>query len=313
MKNTIKIDNNSRKILIIGANGFLGKNLLQIKKTNNDYEDQNLKFFAADLKNNNIPDDIPFYNIDITKRNEAIKKIKVISPDIIILTAALTNVDLCEIDKKYAAKLNTEGPKNIIQACKKTDSKLVFMSTDFVFDGTKEIGYYNEKDVPNPQNHYAKTKYNAEIALINSQIEYLICRTAVIYGWNLEKLNFITWILSKLQNNEKISIVSTQINNATFVRNLAQILLKLIEKEAIGVYHTAGDGALSRYEMALKCAKIFNYNKDLITPLEMLKQKALRPKNAGLDITKLKQMIGSELTIFSLDDGLNYMKKHRIE
>ena len=312
MKNTIKIDNDTRKILIIGANGFLGKNILQIR-ANNNYEDQDIKLFAADLKNNNIPVDVPFYTIDITKRNEALKKIKVISPDIIILTAALTNVDLCETNKKYATKLNTEGPKNIIQACKKTDSKLVFISTDFVFDGTKEKGYYSEKDVPNPQNHYAKTKYNTEIALINSQVDYLICRTAVLYGWNREKLNFITWILNKLQNNEKISIVAAQINNATFVRNLAQILLKLIAKEAIGIFHTAGDGALSRYEMALKCAKIFNYNKDLITPLEMLKQKALRPKNAGLDITKLKKMIGSKLPIFSLDDGLNYMKKHRVE
>ena len=312
MKNTTKIDNNSRNILIIGANGFLGRNLLQIKNEN-DYKNRSFNFFTADLKNTRISPDIPFYNIDITNREDCIKKITKISPNIIILTAALTDVDQCETNKNLAKKINTEGPKNIIEACKKTEAKLVFISTDFVFDGTKEIGYYTETDIPNPQSYYGKTKLDAELAIIDSQIDYLICRTAVLYGWNHEKLNFITWILRKLHNNEEISIVTNQINNATFIRNLAQILVKLIEKEAVGVYHTAGDGALSRYEMALKCAKIFNYNKDLITSLEMLNQKAQRPKNAGLDITKLKQLIGSELTIFSLDDGLNYMKKHRIE
>jgi len=312
MKNTTKIDNNSRNILIIGANGFLGRSLLQLK-SDNDYKNRSFNFFTADLKNTGIPPDFPFYNIDITNKEDCIKKITKISPNIIILTAALTDVDQCETNKNLAIKVNTEGPKNIIEACKKTEAKLVFISTDFVFDGTKEIGYYTETDIPNPQSYYGKTKLEAELALIDSQIEYLICRTAVLYGWNHEKLNFITWILRKLHSNEEISIVTNQKNNPTFVRNLAQILVKLIEKEAIGVYHTAGKGALSRYEMALKCAKIFNYNKDLITPIEMLRQKALRPKNAGLDITKLKQLIGSEITIFSLDDGLNYMKKHRME
>lgn len=311
MKNNIKIDKDLKKILIIGANGFLGSYLLQSK---NEGKSTNQKYFiiASDLTNTNIERGIPFYRIDITKSKETIKRIVELAPDIVILTAAMTDVDQCEIDKDLAIKVNLEGPKNVLKACEIIHSKLIFISTDFVFDGTKVDGFYIERDIPNPLSHYAKIKYEAELALNNSNIESLICRTAVLYGWYKPRLNYITWILTKLQQKEKISIVTTQINSPTFVRNLAEIILKLIEKEATGIYHTVGDCALNRYEMALKCAKIFNYDSELIVPVSEFKQKAVRPKNAGLDISKLKNLIGPELKIYNLDDGLNYMKNHRL-
>lgn len=311
MKSNIKIDTNFKKVLIIGANGFLGTHLLQFRNEKEIF-DQNLFLMASDLKKDNINQEIPFYYIDITDKENTIKKIIELSPQIIILSAAMTNVDQCEIDKTLATKINVEGSKNVIDACRRIESKLIFLSTDFIFDGTKENGAYSEGDIPNPLSHYGKTKYEAEKAIINSGIEYLICRTAVLYGWNKRKLNFITWILSKLKENEKISIVTNQINSPTFVRNLAEILLKLIEKDVKGIYHTAGDCILNRYEIAIKCTEIFNYNKDLITPITTLKQKALRPKNAGLDISKLKKLIGSELKIYNLEEGLKDMKEQRI-
>jgi len=312
MKNNIKIDDSSKKILIIGANGFLGNQLLQIGK---NYKESTTDFeiIAADILNNYILPEIPFYFLDITKPQEVTKKILEISPEVIILTSAITNVDQNEIEKELASRINTEGPKHVLKACKKVNAKLVFMSTDFVFDGISKSGNYNENDEPNPLNHYGKTKYEAEKAILHSELDFLICRIAVLYGWNKDKLNFITWILNKLEQQEKISIVTNQINNATFAPNLAEIILTLIEKNAHGIYHTAGDGALSRYEMAIKCAEVFNCDKNLITPIDYLKQKAIRPKNAGLDISKLKKLIQSELKIFKLIDGLKYMKKNRDE
>jgi len=310
MKSIINTDKDFKKILIIGANGFLGTNLFQIFNEK-EFKEQNLFLIASDIENTNIKKDIVFYKIDITRSDETVKKIIEISPNVVLLTAALTDVDQNEINKKLATKINTEGPKNVVKACEKISSKLFFVSTDFVFDGISKKGRYNETDVPNPQSHYGKTKYEAELAIINSEIDYCICRTAVLYGWNPVKLNFITWILNKLKQEEKISIVTKQINNATFVRNLAQILLKLIEKDAKGIYHTAGDDSLSRYEMALKCANVFDYNKSLITPIDNIRQKAIRPENAGLDISKLKKLISSELKIYNLEAGLNYMKRHR--
>jgi len=305
------VDKYSKTILIIGANGFLGSNILQLKNTK-EIKDLNYQFLAADIENSNVPIGVTFYHINITNPQDTIKKIEVISPDVILLTAAMTNVDQNEVDKDLATTINTEGPKNVLEACKKTNSKLLFMSTDFIFDGISKEGNYNESDTPNPLSYYAKTKYKAEQAIINSDIEYTICRTAVLYGWNKEKQNFITWIINKLQQNEPIQIVTDQLNSPTFVKNLAEILIKLIEKDAKGIYHTAGDCTLNRYEMALKCAELFNLKKDLISQIETIEQKAIRPKNAGLDISKLKKLIGSELKIYNLDDGLNYMKNHRL-
>ncbi|MFX1453204.1 MAG: SDR family oxidoreductase, partial [Promethearchaeota archaeon] len=262
--------------------------------------------------NSNLSPKIPFHPIDITNDYQIIKKINKISPDIVVLTAGMTNVDQCEIEKNLATKINLDGPKNIVKVCEKLGSKLIFMSTDFVFDGTKKKGNYSEKDHPNPLNYYAKTKYLAELAIINSNISYLICRTAVLYGWNETKLNFITWVLNKLKEKEKITIVKDQINSPTYIINLVEILFKLMEKDAEGIFHTAGDDILSRYEMGLLCAEVFEYNKDLIIPIDSLKQIAKRPENVGLDISKLKNFIGSELKIYDLAEGLKHMKNNKI-
>jgi len=304
MKNSIKIDDSVKTILLIGANGFLGTNLLQISK---DLK-KNFKFIAGDIENSNIPQEVPFFQMDITESQDLIKKIINLSPEIIILTGALTNVDQNELDKELATKINTEGPKNVLHACNKINAKLIFMSTDFVFDGISKEGNYNEDDIPNPLSHYGKTKYEAEKAIMNSEVDYLICRTAVLYGWNKTKLNFITWILNNLEHDKKLSIVKNQINNATYVKNLADIIIKLIEKEAKGIYHTAGNAALNRYEMALLCADVFNYDKALITPIEHFKQIAVRPKNAGLDISKLKKKIETKVKILSQREELEKKK-----
>ncbi|MFX1445460.1 MAG: SDR family oxidoreductase [Promethearchaeota archaeon] len=311
MNNGKSFTNYKKRILIIGANGFLGKNLLFFQDSK-EIRNLNYLLIAGDLKNNNIPPDIPYFQMDITNQNDINKKIRQISPEIIILTAAFTNVDECEVNKNLTKKVNVDGVINIIHVSQIIDCKLIFMSTDFVFDGTKKQGLYSEEDIPHPINFYGKTKYEAELHIINSGIDFLICRAAVLYGWNQEKLNFITWILNNLKHEKKISIVSNQINNPTFVRNLAQILFKLIEKDAKGIFHTAGDDVLSRYNIAVKCAEIFNYDQDLITPVEKLHQTAIRPENAGLNITKLKKFLGPEFRIYNLDDGLTYMKNNRI-
>lgn len=307
MKNNIEIDKDAIKVLVIGANGFLGSNLLNFKD-NLQLTEQKISLIAGDLQNSHVNQSIPFYRIDITKAKKTSNTILNINPEVIILVAGMTNVDRCEIEKKLATEINVEGTNNVLKASIKANSKLIFLSTDFIFDGSKENGYYLEKDTPNPLNHYAKTKYEAELSIINSECEYLICRSSVLYGWNKWKLNFITWIMEKLKQNQNLSIVTNQINSPTFVVNLAQIILKLIEKGVSGIYNTAGDCALSRYEIALRCAETFQLNKDLISPIECLEQTALRPGNVSLDLNKIKTLIGTDLIILNLKDGLNYMK-----
>ena len=297
-----------QRFLVIGANGFLGSYLLNFRN-NPKIQENNIVLLASDLENSHLSQQIPFYQIDITQTENTIRTIGEINPDVVILTASMTDVDQCEMDKKLAAKINIDGPKNVITACEQTDSKLVFLSTDFIFDGTKEDGMYKETDAPNPLSYYGKTKYEAELLIKNSELEYLICRTAVLYGWNLWKLNFITWIINQLKDKKNLSIVTDQFNSPTYVENLAEIILKLLEKDAEGIFHTAGDCSLSRYEMALRTAEIFNFDLALIQPFSNLKQKAIRPKNASLDISKLNSLISSELKVLNLVQGLQKMNQ----
>ncbi|MBD3213853.1 MAG: dTDP-4-dehydrorhamnose reductase [Candidatus Lokiarchaeota archaeon] len=299
-----------KKLLIIGANGFLGKNLLRVYNQNSLYKNS-YEIYTADLQNSNIPENFSFKKLDITNKEEMYEYIQYIHPEIIILTAAMTDVDKCEIERDLAKKINFEAPKNIAELCAEINSKLIFMSTDFIFDGKKPKTPYNEKDIPNPLSYYALTKFHAELSILYAEIEFLVCRTAVLYGWNDTKLNFITWILEKLRKGEEITIVTNQINSPTYVVNLAEIIFKLIEKNQKGIYHTAGDSILSRYEMARKCAEIFEYDMDLIHPIENLEQTAQRPTNVGLDITKLKKLLGNEKKIYTLTDGLIHMKNNQ--
>ncbi len=300
-----------KKILIIGANGFLGSNLLQLttKRVLNKPHLNNIEFYAADIDNSFLNFDIPFLNIDITKPEQCIKQVSKIKPDCVILTAALTNVDLCETNKSLAAKINIEGPKNVVKACKTIMSKLIFMSTDFVFDGMSKEGNYTENDTPNPIGYYGKSKYEAEQLISNSEIEYLICRTSVLYGWSRNKLNFITWILNELKQGKKIKLVTDQKNNPTYSKNLAEMILFLVYKQARGIFHTVGSQTLNRYEMGLLCAEIFDFDLQLVSPIAFFEQVAQRPKNAGLNIDKLQRLVNNEFSIFSLKDGLLHMKE----
>ncbi|MHA1274836.1 MAG: SDR family oxidoreductase [Promethearchaeota archaeon] len=295
----------------MGANGFLGRTLIKCKNKNPIINDK-YSIIASSLNKKIFPQEIPFYNVDITNSKSVNKLFNKINPDIVILTAAMTNVDECEINKEKAILINYKGPVNVINAIKNSDIKLIFLSTDFIFDGKMKDGLYSEDDKPNPISHYGLTKYMAEQAIIESNIDFLICRTAVLYGWDDYKLNFITWIINKLKNREKIRIVTTQRNSPTFVKNLAEIIYKLIEKNASGIYHTAGDGVYSRYEMANKCAEFFDFEKENIIPVDKIKQHASRPENAGLDISKLKNFLGPKFKIYSLEDGLLRMKNEMI-
>ena len=296
-----------QKVLIIGANGFLGSKLIYYIQ-NENYSHKYIPI-AADIQNNTIPKEIDFKRIDITNKENTIKTIKEINPSTVILTAAYTNVDKCEDEKKLAHDLNVLGPENVSLGCKKVNSKLISLSTDFVFDGRK--GNYSEIDEPKPLSYYAKTKLEGEKRIIKTGVDYIICRTAVLYGWYSYRQNFITWILNNLENGNKINIITDQINSPTLANNLAEILLHLIDYNKSEIIHTTGDCALSRYEIAVKCAEIFNFSKNLIHPINFFKQKAIRPKNASLNISKLKKILGNKLKVLDLDEGLNFMKEHK--
>ena len=245
----------------------------------------------------------PKERVDITKK-EIFTSIRKVNPDVVIHCAAFTNVDECEIQKEKAWEVNVIGTENVAKACQNIGAKMIYVSTDFVFDGKK--GMYKETDKTNPINYYGKTKLEGEKKVQEICKNYVIARTSVLYGWH-EKLNFVTWVIEQLKHKNKINIVTDQYTSPTFADNLAKVLLEIAEKDIQGLYHITGSERINRYDFALKIADRFDLDKSLITPIssEELNQKAERPKDSSLCVEKIKNKICTKL--LNIDEGLKRM------
>jgi len=296
------MDINKKKVLITGTTGLLGPFLINSFHKNYDVYGIYLKNFIETPK-------CKLFKQDISE-NEVCKLILKIKPHFIIHSAALTNVDLCEKNKKLADKINVLGTRNIVKSAEMIDSKLIYISTDYVFDGKK--GNYSEEDKVNPVNYYAKSKYGGEKIVTGSNCDYLIVRTS-LYGWNIQnKLSFGEWVIHKLRNNERINLFADQINSMIFTGDFAKILKDVVNKNIKGVLNIANKENISRYDFGLKAAEVFNLNKNLINKTKLSdfqnknKSKTERPRNVSLNINKLKRL---GIKIPATIESLKNMKK----
>jgi dTDP-4-dehydrorhamnose reductase len=158
---------------------------------------------------------------------------------------------------------------------------LVQISTDYVFDG--EYGNYRESDPPNPRGNYARSKLAAENIIRAGNVEHLIARTQVLFGTGQRvRPNFATWVIEQLRQGKKINVVTDQIGCPTYAPDLAEGIYRLLQNQAYGIFHISGADCLSRFDFAVKIARIFNLDEELIIPIttEVLRQKAPRPMNS---------------------------------
>jgi dTDP-4-dehydrorhamnose reductase len=286
------------KLLVTGANGLLGNKI--IKLTQNDY--------VATPIHNIKPLHSKSIKLDIRDANDVSNLFDKLEPTTVIHTASETNVDKCETEKEHAWKTNVEGTHNIAEACQKVDAKLVFVSTDYVFDGEK--GLYNEEDKPNPVNYYGLTKLESEKQVIAHCKNYAILRTSVLYGWHPWKQNFATWIINKLEQQQEITVVEDHFNTPTLADNLAEMAVEAVKKDLRGLYHASGNERISRYEFAKQIAGTFNLNSDLIKPVKMSQLTAWiakRPKDSSLDTGKIQKQLKTKP--LNITEGLNKMKE----
>ncbi|MFQ6087501.1 MAG: dTDP-4-dehydrorhamnose reductase [Candidatus Methanofastidiosia archaeon] len=278
------------KILLTGGSGALGRAI------SHRYQKEH-KIFKTFCENP-LKDGI---RLDIQNSGKIESLVESLKPQVVIHTAAFTNVDLCELERRKAFGINVLGTENIVNACLQEDVKLIFLSTDFIFNGEK--GRYEESDKPNPINYYGKTKLLAEHRVRKLEY-YLILRTSVLYGnygWN-----FVKWVITELSNEREIKIVQDQHNSPTLQENLAEMIFSLIDEK--GIFHTAGSERISRFEFARKIAKIFELDDSLIKPIKSkdLKQTAKRPRDSSLCVCKLKKL-GVE--VFGVEEGLKRMRE----
>jgi len=290
-----------KRILITGSNGLLGQKITNLFLNNKNY--QLLNTSIEDKSYLNKVNNLYYKKLNIVNRSEVLKLVDDFVPDIIINTAAITNVDECETERALAWKVNVKGVENIIYAAKMVGAKIIHFSSDYVFDG--KSGPYNEKDRPNPLSYYGRTKLASENLLISSGIVYTIIRTMVLYGIAQNvKDNFAVWLYNNLKQCKQIRVVDDQIGNPTLVDDLAFSVLKIVEFDRTGLYHIAGSDLISRFDFAIALAKEFKFDKKLISPIKtpILKQPAPRPLKSGF-IT-LKAEIELSLKMSGINQGL---------
>jgi dTDP-4-dehydrorhamnose reductase len=216
-----------------------------------------------------------------------------INPEVVVHSAAMTDVDKCETDKKLAWKINVAGTENVAEATEKTKAFLIFVSTDYVFNGKK--GRYDENDTPDPINYYGVTKLEAERLVQVLIEEHCIVRASVIFGSTpaAGKTNFALWLLNKLKRREQANIVTDQWNSPTLNSNMAEMTLEILEQKLEGVFHISGATRINRYDFATLLAQTFRLDSNLIQAVtsEYFSWPAFRPRDSSLSTTKARRLL----------------------
>ncbi|OIO13944.1 hypothetical protein AUJ73_02940 [Candidatus Gottesmanbacteria bacterium CG1_02_37_22] len=249
--------------------------------------------------------------IDITNYDDVLSHIESTQAKTIIHMAAKTEVDACEDEKILGEDgkcwlVNVVGTENVVSAAKKTGKKIIYISTDFVFDGTKDT--YDEDDSPNPVNWYGYTKFEGEKIIQDSSVDYLIIRIAYPYrAYFQEKKDFVRRILENIKSKKRISGLTDHIFTPTFIDDIANALRFFINSNNQGIYHVVGSQSLTVYDAVRKIADLFSYKPDIeaVTRQAYFKNRAFRPFKLSLKNDKISKL---GLTMKTFDEGLRTVK-----
>lgn len=275
------------KYLVIGASGQIGGALLEESlKANHETLGTSYK------QNLSEPN---FVTTDILSDQSVKNTISKFKPDVVFACAALANVDYCQTHPEESRATNLDGIKRIANYCNEFNSRLVFLSTDYVFNGKE--GPYKEDATPDPINYYGEHKLLAEQYVKANSKNFLIVRTTITFGNERVGKNFYLVLKSKLSQGQEMKVPTDQYGSPSYNKSIAQALVELGTSDLQGVLNISSETFISRYEFALLIARIFNLNKELIIPVTTpeLNQAARRPMNAGLIIDKAKSILKTKL------------------
>lgn len=279
------------KILITGSNGLLGQKL--VHKLSKDSEVQLVATARGENRLSN-KEGYVYQPLDITNKEEVEKVIAKNKPDVVINTAAMTNVDACESDKEGCDKLNVDAVQYIVDACKANQAHLVHLSTDFIFDG--EDGPYDEEATPNPVSYYGESKLKAEEIVLKSGLDAAILRTVLVYGIaeDMSRSNIALWAKGALSKGQQINVVDDQFRSPTLAEDLADGCILAAKQKAKGIYNISGKDQLSVLEIVQQVADFWKLDKSLINPVssKTLSQPAKRPPKTGFILDKAIRELG---------------------
>ena len=256
------------KVLVTGANGQLGYDVIK------RLEKSNIEYLGTDRD-----------SLDITDEEQVKRVISAYNPDVVIHCAAYTAVDKAEDEKEFCYAVNVLGTKYIADVCKVINAKMVYISTDYVFDGEGDEPF-GVTDKPNPINYYGQTKYEGEVEVQKILDKYFIVRISWVFGSNGN--NFVKTMLRLGKERDEISVVADQIGSPTYTPDLAKLLVEMVKTDKYGVYHATNEGYCSWYEFACEIFKQAGIDVK-VKPIktEDFPTRAKRPKNSKLSKNNL--------------------------
>jgi dTDP-4-dehydrorhamnose reductase len=288
------------KILITGANGLLGQKLAHLLA-----EDPEVELVATartplgyTLQNG------AYAKMDIENKEDIVSVFFEHKPEVIIHTAAMTQVDDCEVHREKCWAANVTSVELLAEACQWYNTHLIYVSTDFIFDGSH--GPLDENEKPAPLNYYGESKLAAEKIIQASSLNWSILRTVLVYGItpDMSRSNIVLWVKNSLEQGKAIKVVNDQWRTPTLAEDLAMGCYLTAKKGATGIFNISGKDFMSPYDIAIKTAEYFKLDKSLITATDSntFKQTARRPLTTGFIIEKARKELGYEPRSF--EEGL---------
>ncbi|MBT0812219.1 SDR family oxidoreductase [Litoribacter ruber] len=296
----------TKKVLVTGANGLLGQKLIALLLA------QNYVVLATGRGESRLPQDwnCPYSSMEVSDQEAVYDVFDNFKPEVVVHAAAMTQADQCEEDRVGCHLQNVIGTKNIVEACKDHECHLIFLSTDFIFDGKN--GPYSENDKPNPANYYGQTKLEGEKLTQMSGLKlWSIVRTVLVYGTmhRGSRSNIILWVKENLEAKKPIKVVSDQWRSPTLVEDLCGGILAIIEKKASGIFNICGPDFLTPYEMACVTADHFQLDKSYMEKVsgDTFTQTAKRPPKTGLILDKAQKELDYRPKSFA--EGIGILAK----
>lgn len=278
------------KILVTGSNGLLGQKLTLLLDGDPEVE---VIATAREKLNYNLASG-RFARLDVTQEGDVKKTISTHKPNVVIHTAAMTQVDQCEVEREKCWLNNVTAVSYITKSCEEQNTHLIHLSTDFIFDGSH--GPLDETAKPHPVSYYGESKLAAEETVKKSKLSWAIIRTVLVYGvtQDMSRSNIVLWVKKSLEDGKSISVVNDQWRTPTLAEDLAMGCGLAAKKKAAGIYHVSGYEMMTPYDIAIKTADFFKLDKSLIkmTDSNHFKQPARRPPKTGFIIEKAKKELG---------------------
>jgi len=289
------------KVLVTGSNGLLGQKLTDLYRTKADVE---LIATARGEDRYAHKTGYIFETLDITEQAQVVAVLTKHKPDVVINTAAMTNVDVCESDYEGCDALNVDAVNYLVTTCNAIGAHLVHISTDFIFDGTH--GPVLENEEPKPLSYYGLSKLKAENIIQNQSINWCILRTVLVYGVvsDMSRSNIVLWAKNNLEQGKNLNVVGDQFRTPTLAEDLAQGCFLAASQKAKGIFNISGSDFMSVFDLVYRVASFWKLDKSLLnlSTSEGIKQPAKRPPITGFIIDKAKNQLGYQP--HSFEDGL---------